>query len=77
MYFQSSDDNYDKFVWFICIDTKFGKEHQSAQAYGNDKIASIELVYGSKPKNESFLLSNTTWSDDKRKQRVMMLCLEV
>ena len=46
-----------------------------AEAYGNDKIAAVELVYGSKPRNQCFLISNTTWSDEKGKQRVMIFAL--
>ncbi|KAL3781413.1 hypothetical protein ACHAWO_001289 [Cyclotella atomus] len=46
-----------------------------AEAYGNDKIAAVELVYGSKPLNQCFMISNTTWSDDKGKQRVMIFAL--
>lgn len=43
-----------------------------SEAYGNDKVAAIDMVYGSKPKHESFLISNTTWSDTTGKQRVMI-----
>jgi hypothetical protein len=46
-----------------------------AQAYGSDKNAAVELVYGSKPQNQCFMISNTTWSDEKGKQRVMIFAL--